>query len=1107
MPREMEDSTLGAGRETRPAGEAFVGRDHELTALSVSLASTAAGRGRLDVVSGAPGTGKTRLVQEFASMAEADGFRVLRAGCWDGDGAPPFWPWIQALRDIPGESSDSGSTLAAPELHGLVQRALATRGVDGLAEFVDSSDAQQARFDLFDRFATLFRDLAEEQPLAIVVDDVHRADSGSILLLQFLAGRLADAPMAVCITSRDPLPTVVSDGCRHPWTRHIVLTGLSRSDVCSLLAARAGAPPKPELVDRLMALTDGNPFYLRELGHVLTADADSLAMLSLPPSLAGIAMHQSDALSPTCQSLLQAASVIGREFDADVVATACGIETGAALDLLQEALTHRVVTRTLPMRYRFAHALVREGTYDRLHSSERTHLHERVAAVLEERLGTPAAVSFASIAHHAFLGLPRTDRVRAATFAVAAGREALAACAFEEAVALFSRAKELIGTHSTDSEACDLLLLLGAAQAAAGEWAAARRTFEDAASRARHANDAPRFARAALGFKGLMWATIPVDQDAVAYLEEARERLSQDHPPLQVEVLSALSRALYFTNDTELPNTYSAEAVALATSTGGDQARAVALEAYTVRQLEPARTHAVHASATELLRLGSRLPDALVSFHARIFRQSSLLAHGNTLEADTDLSYAAAIADDTRNPRLLWQIALLRSARATLRGNLALGEALAIRAQQLGQRVHDSSPTQYAMIQAFQRGLLRNDFDALLSLAEAAIERFPSILAPRIGRALLLARLGRLAEASDALFLFTDTDFTNLPENNLTIWLLTHLADAVSLCGMRDAAALLHARLLPYCAQYVTAAWGTLLDGSVSHYLAGLAHATGDDTSAERHFSSALRANRRIEAVPLIARTQLEFAKFLVTTGTTSPSDPHTLAENAARLFATLSLDRPHAEAVALINTLGPRTTSTSHSGPPPKRHHLECNPTPSPALIVEGHYWTLAFAGKSVRLRDSRGLRHIWQLIRANGASVHATTLNSGGRLPANSRPDIGSVFSDPTALSAYRNHLREIDASMAEGELLNDAGLLDALAIEKECLLRELSRSLGLRGRSRRSPSSERARINVRNRITAALEQIRLVHDDAWRHLDQSIRTGTMCAYVPSTQYIWAL
>ena len=157
-----------------------MGREHELTLLERSLADARTGRGRLAVVTGARGIGKSRLADELASRAKGFGVRVLWGACWEAGGAPAYWPWVQALR-----ASVRGADPA-------------TVGATELAEFLAGServDSDAARFRLFDATTAFIRRAAAAQPLLLVLDDVHAADPASLLLLEFAAVELADAPV------------------------------------------------------------------------------------------------------------------------------------------------------------------------------------------------------------------------------------------------------------------------------------------------------------------------------------------------------------------------------------------------------------------------------------------------------------------------------------------------------------------------------------------------------------------------------------------------------------------------------------------------------------------------------------------------------------------------------------------------------------------------------------------------------------------------------------------------------------------------------------------------------------------------------------------------
>ncbi len=156
-------------RPGRAAATPLDGRADELGLLEAGLDDALAGRGRLFVVVGAAGTGKTRLADELASSAKERGARILWGRGWAGGGAPPYWPWTQALRD------------ALPAA---------------------SSDEPEGRFRFFEATTETLRTLATAQPLLLVLDDLHAADEGSILLLEFAATALPEMPALVVALGR-----------------------------------------------------------------------------------------------------------------------------------------------------------------------------------------------------------------------------------------------------------------------------------------------------------------------------------------------------------------------------------------------------------------------------------------------------------------------------------------------------------------------------------------------------------------------------------------------------------------------------------------------------------------------------------------------------------------------------------------------------------------------------------------------------------------------------------------------------------------------------------------------------------------------------------------
>jgi tetratricopeptide (TPR) repeat protein len=1079
----------------------FVGRRREMAALRASLEATVRGTGRLDLISGPPGIGKTRLAHEVAAVAQERGFYVLRGGCWESEGAPAYWPWSALLRQHLGVAA--APLGASAEFSPLLEIAATQAGVPVRGVVDATREAQQARFMLFDRCCEFLAVVARTRPTLVIIDDVQFADTGSLLLLQFLVARLAEIPIALLVTSRDPLSELTASTTRHPWSRHRVLPGLSRSETRTLLAAYAPAAPRPSQLDRVMHLTEGNPYFVKEFGHILASGnqlVDRSEPMVWPPSLLAITLQPYHRLSPACRTLLEAASVIGREFDAEVAAHAARVPIPGALLLLDEAVQHRVVAAIGPGRYQFLHALVREAVRDQLHPSYRTRLHESIGLALQRLATTGKRIPPAILAYHFCNALPLTQRRQAAEYCIAAGRYAHAAFAYEEAVFQLQRAQETHGALLTPRESCELLLDLGAAEAGAGAWAQSRRTFEDAAVIARQISSPEHLARAALGFRGMMWGTIPVDSDAITRLEEARIQIGDKFPTLQVELLSALSRSLYFSTEAPRAQTYSEQALQIAAHISDRKIIANALETHAVTLLRPGTAHDLLAASATLLDLGDELRDPQVRFNARMFRQFALLSLGRINEANNDLEHAIQIAHSAPYPRFRWQLALIRAARAELQGDIRSAQRLSMAAQTLGTRVHGASPIQYHLLQAFHRTHLSNDITLWTNAFNISAKQLPHIPPVQVAQAWLFSRMSHLELASESVHALAPNNFACIPDNHLCLYLLSVLADVVSTVNDTDTARTLYDRLTPHSSSHIVAAWGALIDGSVSHYLGMLASTLNMLDVARNHFELAIEHNRRLGAPALTARSSLHLAALLLRTGYRADIDTaHSLAKMAAGIFTSLKLHKNAEFAQSLcrssaaIVTREPKS-SVDHS-------HARCE------FRRTGDFWVISFDDRTSLLRASLGLQYIGALLARPCTPIHVLDLigSHNSRAMSNNQP---LEIADRNARHAYKQRLKEIELELTDADLNHDLGTSERLLAERDGLLAELTRAYSLSGSPRSSHSNtERARISVRNRIAASLRSIHGINPACATFLRRSIKTGSICVYEPILPVKWEL
>ncbi|MEA2134043.1 MAG: hypothetical protein QOC68_1952 [Solirubrobacteraceae bacterium] len=423
----------------RVSSPSFVGRAAELTALRDALERAATGAPGVVLVAGESGVGKSRLLSELAAAALESGALVLRGDCIElGEGELPYAPIVGALRDLvrlvePG-TLDELPVAGRAELARLVPElapAAAPRG----------TPSQPV---LFEAALALFARLAEDQPVLLVLEDVHWADRSTRDLFAFLARNLRRERVLVVASYRSdelhrrhPLRGLLAEVERLPGTERVALARLSLAEVEEQLAGILESPPSADLVARVHARSEGNPFFAEEL---VAAGAED----RLPDSLRDALMLRIEALSDEAQGLLRVLAVAGRPVPGALLATAVGASDDALSSPLREAVTHNIVTVTdAEGQFRFRHALFGEAVYDDLLPGERARLHRAVAQALAAdpaRAGASESIGAAELAHHWHAA---HDLPAALISAVRAGIASRSAGALAEAARQFSVALEL----------------------------------------------------------------------------------------------------------------------------------------------------------------------------------------------------------------------------------------------------------------------------------------------------------------------------------------------------------------------------------------------------------------------------------------------------------------------------------------------------------------------------------------------------------------------------------------------------------------------------------------------------------------------------------------
>ncbi len=682
------DGAAGAAQFVAP----FVGHVHAMERLRTALESALSGHGRMALLVGEPGIGKTRTAEELAAEARRRGALAPVGRAYEGEGAPAFWPWVQILRACAaqGPPARAGTRPEGRELGELI------RALDGRADAgsgANAVEAEHARFRLFDSVAGSLKRVAQRQPLVLVLDDLHWADEASLRLLGFLARDIGEVRVLIVATYRDvelrrghPLGDLLGLLAREPICERVPLRGFGREDTQSLIAGIAGAPPPEDVAAAVHDMTEGNPFFIQEVVRLLVGTggvaggAEAALPLALPQSVRDAVGRRLDALSDPCNALLRVAAVLGREFAAPLLARVAELQDAQVLERLTEAVRARVLDEAdpVPGRYRFHHSLIRQTLYDELSTPERVRLHARAGAALEAACGADVDPVLDELAHHFFQAAPAGESPRAIEYCLRAAARAQRLLAYEQGARQYERALQLLELHGPPDAArrAELVLTVGEAHALAGARERAQVAFQRAAEIGRELHRADFLARAALGCRGIGEMGSPIEDAARALLEEALDAVAERHPALRARLLSRLVGTPPYSDSLASRDTMSREALELARRAGDSAALRDALEARLWACLGPDHLDARLAVARELLELAESQHNPHMALLANDAQLGTHLIRGDLAAADHALAAFTEVAEALRQPTGVFVATFYQGSRALAAGELARAEQL-----------------------------------------------------------------------------------------------------------------------------------------------------------------------------------------------------------------------------------------------------------------------------------------------------------------------------------------------------------------------------------------------------------------------------------------------
>ena len=851
------------------SGAPFVGRRTELERLQSYFTNTADGHRQLVLLEGEPGIGKTRLALQFMASCEAEGAVALYGRC-DAETLVPYQPFVEALRRYAARTDPDRLKPWSAELGRVIPELVRDGSAPAPIEPAE-------RYRLFDAASEVLTDIARAQPVVLVLDDLHWADTPTLLMMRQLARAAEDEPVLIVASYRDTerqpgLVDILSQLRREQYLEAIELRGLDEADTTELIV-EFGAESLPEHINRaLFQETKGNPFFLEEmvrhLGTGRSGEGNGAPWPNeLPEGIREVIERRLATLSDTARDVLSTASVVGREFRIELLEALGSHDEDALDEVVEEGVGAHIITEVPGVygRCSFTHALIRQTLYDGLTGMRRARLHLRVGEALERLEADGAEPPLAELAHHFCLAPPARGSAKAVEYAERAARQASAQMAYEEAARHYEVALAALGqTGSDGARRCELLLACGDAQTKAGDVMKARGTFREAADCARALGSARHLALAALGYGAAhQMAGGVVDEAVVRILEEAMAAVGESDPALRARLMARLAMELSFSEQRERRADLSGEAVAIARRVGDTSGLGMALVARHWSLWGPGNVQERLQAVNDLLGLAESSGDERLALQGHRWRMIDLLELGDMDAVDIEIDAYMRIAARRRRVSDDLYVHIYRAMRLLFAGEYDEANAEGNLAARVGERVQDTNTGNATLLQALMYRRARGRLERLEGPVRYYAERFGTIPGWRCVLAWLLAETGRADEARELLDAFAADRFRGLPEDGIWLGAVGYLAETAAALGDATHAEALHDLLVPYADRNVAIGWASTCAGSASRHLGLLADLLGRRDEAIERLETALAMNERMRARPWVVHTQLALAAVL----------------------------------------------------------------------------------------------------------------------------------------------------------------------------------------------------------------------------------------------------
>jgi len=852
--------------------EDYVGRRGVLATIESDVRAALGGSPRVIFLSGEPGIGKTRTAEIVCASDLLCGAEVVWGRCFEGIQESPLRPWFDVFSRLVGarppdalrELLGSDAAVLSPAFP-----AIANAGLE--LEPAAPLPPDQERLRFLDASARFLAAVARERPLAIVLDDLHNADPISLAVLEHVAREANECSLLLIGTFRSfgagpnpALDRVVAEASRIPSAgSSFALEGLSEEETGELVARLTSHPIGHDAVGELHRRTSGNPLFVREMAR----SAGNGRITNLPASLIGMVRGRIASLREPSQAILEAASVLGREFDTQTLAATAHVSVEACLSALDEAFEAGLVTSgSEGAGWRFTHMVVGDAIYTRLAPGGRGRLHVAAARALEERAGEVPDRVVGLVARHFQRGLAAADPGEVASASIRAADQAEAAYSFEEAAEHLSAAMDALDRSArvTDRERHEILKRIVYLRRVVGSREKRLSAGARALAVARRLG-AEEIAEIAVRMHDIKEWGFMSPPEVQAALDEAVSAVGERPSVVRAHLL-ALRAHVSAHADLESAQARAAEAVSIARRFRSDVLPET-LDILHYLSAGPNRLDERETIAREIFDLGMSGAPGESAVISLVNTACDQIARGDAPGAARWRRRAGELAGPAALPGMRWYLSVYDSGLALMMGDLEAAERLSIEAVEIGGRIDQAMATinraAQVMSMAWVVGEPEKAADAVeLALANAfePVETEPEDLYLRSHGACYSAACDRRSRAAELLDQCSRGGFARIPHSRYWQGTVANLAHACADLGDEAHAAELEAVIAPMEYLHAVVQGPMLYNGSLAGARGRLLETLGRSEEAAAAFERAARSERGIGALRNAAESERRMA-------------------------------------------------------------------------------------------------------------------------------------------------------------------------------------------------------------------------------------------------------